>query len=119
MLHTLHHAFWCVFVMTTKCARVFACNITEVMSALAKIAIFCFILDTKSHQSLESPPSQPQRCLRNRHSSLGRMSLLAWLGVGLLPVALANCAIQPDANGIVIIPANLTAIGAYAFEFCS
>ena len=81
--------------------RVCAFNISEVVSTLAKIAISCFMLESKSHQSLQSRPSQPQRRLHVRQNFLSNVLLMVWLGVVLLPVASAECELQPDANGQV------------------
>ena len=124
MLHTLHHAVCCVFIMMSEGTRVCAFNIAipnPNVRTLAKIAIFCFMLESNSHQSLQSRPSQPQRRLHVRQNFLSNVLRMVWLGVVLLPVASAQaeCAIQPDANGKVTIPASQTSIGYFDFYSCS
>ena len=76
--------------MMSEGTRVCAFNISEVVSTLAKIAIFCFMLESKSHQSLQSSPSQPQRPLHVRQNFLSNVLLMVWLGVVLLPAASAQ-----------------------------
>ena len=93
MFYTLHHAVCCVFIMMSEGTRVCVFNVAEVVRTLAKIAIFCFMLESKSqsksksHQTLQSRPSQPQRRLHVRQNFLSNVLLLVWLGVVLLPVA--------------------------------
>ncbi len=125
MFYTLHHAVCCVFIITSEGTSVCVFNIAEVVSTLAKIAIFCFMLESKSqsksksHQTLQSRPSQPQRRRQVRQNFLSNVLLMVWLGVVFLPVASAECEIQPDANGQVTIPASQTSIGGRAFYECS